>query len=445
MTSVDVQFTDQSLPGPSGPITAWSWDFGDGGTSTSESPLHTYTSPGYMTVKLEITGTSPDGTAQTTITIPIEETSSFFAITSFDRPFNVGDATRLVTFSTQAGLTNAINNMQPGDYILYSGTGVLVISTTSASTAYSISGKNLSSIAAIDFGTAHSAWGFSTTSNYVKFEQNATSKNGNSALSIGNCSNLAVYGGEFTSTAIGVSMRGALTNFYLLDQWIHDVGEHGVLMIPSTSSGGVSTIQSTTVRVEVGPNWCMNPELDTATGHTDLGSGIHCLIAFDSGNGSSFRNNTLVVYGHDSLAPGTHSYGVTWTGGGGGSVIEIGQSTGVGSADGSGNTLYVLGENNLFIPGENPGSTGTQTGGNVVNMWGNIPLNALKFGWIEGNNITGTLPHCAPGGSWHSVSTPIVVDHGRHSNTNQSTRGGNGAPNNVAYPTGFGIEYFDNT
>jgi PKD repeat protein len=35
-----VQFTDTSTPG-SAAITAWSWDFGDGGTSTQQNPSHT--------------------------------------------------------------------------------------------------------------------------------------------------------------------------------------------------------------------------------------------------------------------------------------------------------------------------------------------------------------------------------------------------------------------
>jgi len=49
-----VQFTDQSTPGSS-PITSWSWTFGDGGTSTSQSPNHTYPTVGTYTVSLTVT------------------------------------------------------------------------------------------------------------------------------------------------------------------------------------------------------------------------------------------------------------------------------------------------------------------------------------------------------------------------------------------------------
>ncbi len=67
--SITVEFFDQSQAGPSGPITAWSWHFGDGGTSASQNPTHAYATAGDYDVQLEVTGTAPDGTAS--ITIPI--------------------------------------------------------------------------------------------------------------------------------------------------------------------------------------------------------------------------------------------------------------------------------------------------------------------------------------------------------------------------------------
>ena len=47
-----VNFTDQSA----GDITSWSWDFGDGATSTEQNPTHTYIEPGTYTVSLTVTG-----------------------------------------------------------------------------------------------------------------------------------------------------------------------------------------------------------------------------------------------------------------------------------------------------------------------------------------------------------------------------------------------------
>jgi len=47
------QFTDLSIPGHS-PLISWTWDFGDGGTSTAQNPTHIYTSHGIYLVTLII-------------------------------------------------------------------------------------------------------------------------------------------------------------------------------------------------------------------------------------------------------------------------------------------------------------------------------------------------------------------------------------------------------
>jgi PKD repeat protein len=46
-----VQFTDTSIKTP----TSWSWDFGDGSTSTEQNPVHTYSDPGFYEVVLTVT------------------------------------------------------------------------------------------------------------------------------------------------------------------------------------------------------------------------------------------------------------------------------------------------------------------------------------------------------------------------------------------------------
>lgn len=58
-----VHFHDLSTPGPSGPITAWDYDFGDGTThGSTPNPTHAYATPGTYSVTLTVTGTGPDGT-----------------------------------------------------------------------------------------------------------------------------------------------------------------------------------------------------------------------------------------------------------------------------------------------------------------------------------------------------------------------------------------------
>lgn len=45
---LEVRFTDRSTGSPEG----WYWEFGDGSSSTEESPVHVYSSPGTFTVRL---------------------------------------------------------------------------------------------------------------------------------------------------------------------------------------------------------------------------------------------------------------------------------------------------------------------------------------------------------------------------------------------------------
>ncbi len=61
-----VNFTDNSTIVNPGNIIAWAWDFGDGNTSTTQSPLHCYTTPGNYTVIL--TAKTADG-CENTITM----------------------------------------------------------------------------------------------------------------------------------------------------------------------------------------------------------------------------------------------------------------------------------------------------------------------------------------------------------------------------------------
>ncbi len=52
-TYLNVQFIDVSWAAE--PIVSWAWDFGDGGTSTEQEPIHVYAEPGVYPVSLTIT------------------------------------------------------------------------------------------------------------------------------------------------------------------------------------------------------------------------------------------------------------------------------------------------------------------------------------------------------------------------------------------------------
>jgi len=67
---LEVQFTDQSI----GTVDSWSWNFGDGGTSSEQNPIYTYGDPGTYTVSLTVTGPLGSDTETKTdyITVTLE-------------------------------------------------------------------------------------------------------------------------------------------------------------------------------------------------------------------------------------------------------------------------------------------------------------------------------------------------------------------------------------
>ena len=60
---LSVQFIDTSINSP----TSWSWNFGDGGTSTSRNPVYIFRTAGTFTVTLTATNTAGSNTYQQTI------------------------------------------------------------------------------------------------------------------------------------------------------------------------------------------------------------------------------------------------------------------------------------------------------------------------------------------------------------------------------------------
>ncbi|MFZ0544378.1 MAG: PKD domain-containing protein, partial [Candidatus Promineifilaceae bacterium] len=65
VANMPVQFTDQSTTGPS----AWAWDFGDGGMSSDQNPMHTYNAGGTYSVTL--TASNACGGTSTSMVIEV--------------------------------------------------------------------------------------------------------------------------------------------------------------------------------------------------------------------------------------------------------------------------------------------------------------------------------------------------------------------------------------
>lgn len=93
--TLTVNFTDQST----GDITDWSWDFGDGATSTAQNPTHDYANPGTYTVSLTVTGPGGSDTNTKTDYITVEDP----AVTAdFSGTPTTGDAPLDVSFTDQS-------------------------------------------------------------------------------------------------------------------------------------------------------------------------------------------------------------------------------------------------------------------------------------------------------------------------------------------------------
>ena len=88
-----VNFSDSST----GAVSSWSWNFGDGGMSTSRNPTHTYTQAGVYTVTLVVSGSAGSDTLSRT---------GYVQVDGADVPMEVGevqinDKWKRVNFNTQ--------------------------------------------------------------------------------------------------------------------------------------------------------------------------------------------------------------------------------------------------------------------------------------------------------------------------------------------------------
>ena len=92
-----VAFTDDSTLN----ITAWAWSFGDGNTSTLQSPVHSYTGVGTYTVELTVTSAGGTDTTALTDAVVVSEPAPTAA---FSSDVTSGDAPLAVVFTDESAL-----------------------------------------------------------------------------------------------------------------------------------------------------------------------------------------------------------------------------------------------------------------------------------------------------------------------------------------------------
>ena len=75
--------------------TSWAWDFGDGGTSTEQNPVHVYTTGGTFTVKLTASNSGSSDTLTSENLITVLPTAvknidySKYTITTYNHSINI--------------------------------------------------------------------------------------------------------------------------------------------------------------------------------------------------------------------------------------------------------------------------------------------------------------------------------------------------------------------
>ena len=105
-----VYFTDSSTSTGNTSVTidAWSWDFGDGTTSTDQNPAHQYTTSGTYTVALTASnatyGTTDTETKTDYITVSIDPSAPVADFVATPLCEDVGDPIYFIDYSTGGGL-----------------------------------------------------------------------------------------------------------------------------------------------------------------------------------------------------------------------------------------------------------------------------------------------------------------------------------------------------
>jgi PKD repeat protein len=368
--SVDVTFTDASKPGPSGPITAWDIDFGDG-SSHGSGPgpwTHTYAAAGDKTVTLVVTGTGGDGTDTIIKTVQVGAGGGSYASLAAALTYNtragagadefaaldaagvIAAGGRHVVCTTRAQHNAAIAAIRAGDWIDCQG----IHFTGQVNYRFS-----LSDWAKITYDSACSFTGATSQTPNVRsiympqvdhgiflFDCDVTNPLGDAGILVNRCNHFVID--------------------FLGSHSVHNCGTGGINLLPQRSATQ-GDIQNFFVRGEV-HDVCQNIAYDTT--HAEHGTGIHCMNAADS-IGGILHHGMIAIWGHDCVP-------------GGGSVIELGMGSTTASLKPHDIDIYLKGDRMLF-------KAKSQTAGNGLNAWGqigaNVTIHICEVGGMAGHGI----------------------------------------------------------
>lgn len=237
-----VNFTDLT-----GSASSWSWNFGDGNTSTDQNPSHQYLSSGTYTVTLNVSNCINSDT---------EIKPSYLNITVAAPPTTTNDTASACTGAVSLNLSA-------------SGTGTLA--WYSAPTGGTL----------VNTGTNYTTPAISTTTTYY-----VESQNPGSAANVGPADNTIGAGGYFTGASSHYEIFDALQPFTLVSVKVY-ANSSGNRTIQLRNSGG-TVLQSLTVNLPTGMT--IVPLNFSVPAGTDLQLGI-------SGTGGNlYRNSSGAAY-----------------------------------------------------------------------------------------------------------------------------------------------------
>jgi PKD repeat protein len=129
-TSATCSFSSAGSSDDDGSVTAYSWNFGDGGTSTAASPTHTYAASGTYSVKLTVTD-DLGGTGTTTRSVPVTKLGS-------NGISYVGESD--VNSNATSWTVQVPGSVVPGDGLILTASSNSVSTTLSAPAGWSLLG-----------------------------------------------------------------------------------------------------------------------------------------------------------------------------------------------------------------------------------------------------------------------------------------------------------------
>lgn len=202
---------------PDGSVTGYSWDFKDGGTSTSATPSHTFTADGTYAVTLTVTDNRGDTTSLTKNVVVaananVKPTAAFTKsctnlVCSFDGSTSTdGGGGTIATYAWDFGDNTAAGSGKTPDHT-YAAAGAYTVKLTvtdnqgladTASSSVTVSAAQAGPIAADNFGRTVSRWGSADTGGAWTYSGSTFATNGST--------------GSITLASPGVSATGYLNS-----------------------------------------------------------------------------------------------------------------------------------------------------------------------------------------------------------------------------------------